>query len=334
MSQLTEAERRDQMELNMSLERLHIPNVSFKFIVRQIPGKGRGVFAAMAIPRGACLMAEEALFSVDDVQEPLSRYNKVTIKREASDHPQFRDLVSTANPPSDESRFETNNFQMGKDRNGGQTCGIFFQASWFNHSCVPNAYFAWNPELNNGQGLLTIYAIQDIDPHHEILVNYRTENSYKPMDARQAALNDRYGFVCDCAACQRQPGHQFGAKSDERRRRMQNLETQIDHNCNLKTPSGRQAKGQIINKLIDNLRQEGLIYPQLADALDELGKLAKEELSVAKSQSAMSAAAYTSDCRNTALHIARMKLDLDVCCNGSESPVVTEALEFIRNLDH
>ena len=334
MSQLSEAEKRDEMELNMSLERLRIPNVTFGSIVRQIPGKGRGVFATMAIPRGACLMAEEVLFSVDDVQEPLSRYNRVTIKRGASDFPQFQTLVSKADPPSDESRFETNNFQMGKDRRGGQTCGIFFQASRFNHSCVPNAYFAWNPELNNGQGQLTIYAIQDIYPYEEILVNYRTEDCYKLKDARQIELDNHYGFICNCPACQRQSGQQFGAKSDERRGRMQTLQTKIDHNWNLDTPSKRVAMRENINKLIDNLKQEGLIYPQLADALGELGNLAKKELSVARAPGAMSAATYATDCHKSALRIAREKLDLDVRCNGSKSPVVMEALEFIRNLDH
>ena len=48
----------------------------------------------------------------------------------------------------------------------------------------------------------------------------------------------------------------------------------------------------------------------------------------------MSVTAYISDCHNSALQIAREKLDLDVRCNGSKSPVVMEALEFIRNLDH
>lgn len=334
MSELTEAQKRDQMELTMSLKRLHIPNVTFGFIVRRISGQGRGVFATMAIPRGACLMAEEALFSVDDVQEPYSRYNKVTIKRGASDNPQFQDLVCTANPPTDESRFETNNFEMGEDRDGGKTYGIFFQASRFNHSCVPNAYFAWNAELDNGQGRLTIYAIRDIRASEEILINYRIKDCYKLKDARQAKLNDKYGFVCNCQACRRQPGHQLGVKSDERRGRMQALQTKIDRNRDLNTPSERQVKRENINKLIDNLKQEGLIYPKLADALDELGKLAHKELRVARTQSAMSVTAYISDCHNSALQIAREKLDLDVRCNGSKSPVVMEALEFIRNLDH
>ena len=51
---------------------------------------------------------------------------------------------------------------------------------------------------------------------------------------------------------------------------MQTLQTEIDRNWDPNTPSKREAKCDNINKLIDNLKQEGLIYPQLADALDEL----------------------------------------------------------------
>ena len=334
MAQLTEAEKRDELELNMSLEKLRIPNITFGLMTTHIAGKGSGVVATMHIPRGALLLAETALFFVKNIQDPLSKPNQRSIKSQASQFPKFQTLVSKADPSSDESRFETNNFQMGKDRRGGQTCGIFFQASRFNHSCVPKAYFAWSPELNNGQGQLTIYAIQDIYPYEEILVNYRTEDCYKLKDARQIELDNHYGFICNCPACQRQSGHQFGAKSDERRGRMQTLQTKIDHNWNLDTPSKRVAMRENINKLIDNLKQEGLIYPQLADALGELGNLAKKELSVARAPGAMSAATYATDCHKSALQIGREKLDLDVRCNGSKSPVVMEALKFIRELDH
>ncbi len=335
MSQLTEAEEeRNKMELYMSLQRLRIPNVPFNFTVTPIQGKGLGVVATTDIPRGTLLIAETALFFVNDVREPLSAANKRSIRMHAKANAQFQELVCKADPPSAESRFETNSFEMGEDRKGRHTWGIFLRASRFNHSCVPNAYFAWNPELSNGQGQLTIYAIQDISASDEILINYRTEDCYKLKDARQAALYDTYGFICDCPACRGPPGHQFGAKSDERRGRMQTLQAEIDRNWDLDTPSEREAKREIINKLIDNLKQEGLIYPQLADALDELGKLAKKELSVARAPNAMSAAAYATDCRDSALQIAWHKLDLDVRCTGFNSPVVMEALKFIWDLDH
>ena len=330
MSELTEAEvQRDLWELRRSLERLCIPNIPVRFKREQIPGKGDGFVATTNIPRGTPLMAETALFSVDDVCEPLSPGNQRAIRLGARNNPGFHTLVCTADPPTIDSIFETNNFQMG----GRRTYGIFLEASRFNHSCVPNAYFAWNPALNNGQGQLTIYAIRDIYAGNEILINYRAKDCYKLRDARQAKLNEIYGFICDCPACLRQPGYQFGAMSDGRRGRMRDLQIEIDGSTDLTTPDQREDKRENINKLIDNLRQEGIVYPQLADALDELGKLAYEELRVARTQLDMSAAAYVSDCRASALQIARHKLDLDVCCTGFKSPVVMETLEFIRSLD-
>ena len=334
MPRLTEAQKqRNKKELEMSLGRLHIPNVTHEFTVTQIPGKGQGVIATMDIPRGTLLVAETALFFVDNVGDHLSGPNKRTIEREAKDNSRFRDLFCTADPPSDESRFETNNFEVGDKKEGKSRCGIFVEASRFNHSCVPNAYCAWNPELNNRQGQLTIYAIQDIYAGEEILINYHTEDSYDLRDTRQAGLHDDYGFICNCPACLRQPGYQFGAMSDGRRGRMRDLQREIHGSTHLRTPEEREAKRGNINKLIDTLRQEGIIYPQLAGALDELGKLAYHELRLARNRRDVSAAAYESYCYNSALQIARDKLDLDVCCTGFRSPVVMAALEFIRSLD-
>ena len=336
MPRLTEAQkqaqkRRDDKELKMSLERLHIPNVTFGSEVMPVRGKGQGVRSTMDIPRGGLVLAETALFSVDNVGEHLTGSNKWSIGRHADLNPQFRYLTSKDNPPSDESRFETNSFEISVTSRNGQTCGIFLKASRFNHSCIPNAYFSWNPVLDGGK--LTIYAIQDIPFDEEILVNYLTKDCYKPKDARQAGLSDRYGFVCDCPACLRGPGHEFGAGSDARRVRMQILEASITNSTNLNTPIQRGAKRQKIIELIHNLKQEGIIYPQLADALQELGDIAHKELSLARDQHGKSAAAYESYCHDSALQIAREKLDLDICCTGFRSPVVMEALKFIRSLD-
>ena len=285
----------------------------------------------MDIPRGGLVLAETALFSVDNIGEPLTDPNIWSIWRHADLNPQFRHLASKDNPPTDESRFDTNSFGMSVNSRNGQTCGIFLKASWFNHSCIPNAYFSWSPVLDGGK--LTIYSIQDIPFNEEILVNYRNGDCYKPKDARQAELSDRYGFVCDCPACLRGPGHEFGAGSDARQVRMQILEASIINSRNLNTPIQRGAKRQKIIELIHNLEQEGIIYPQLADALQELGNIAHKDLSLARDQHGKSAAAYESYCHDSALQIAREKPDLDICCTGFRSPVVMEALKFIGSLD-
>ena len=331
MPPLTEAQRqRDVKELEMSLQRLHIPNITLGTKVERVRGKGQGVIATMHIPRGGLVLAETALFSVDNVGDPLTDLNKGSIWRHANRNPQFRNLASKDNPPSDESRFETNNFAISEAR---RTYGIFFEASRFNHSCIPNAYFAWNPHLNDGEGQLTIYAIQDIPMFDEILINYHNRDCYKRKDARQAELNYHYGFVCGCPACLRQPGHEFGTGSDPRRVRMRTLEARIASSTNLNTPRARGAKREKINELIHNLKQEGIIYPQLADALGKLGEITHKELSLARDQRDKNSAVYESYCYNSALEIARDKLDLDVCCTGFRSPAVMETLEFIRSLD-
>ena len=338
MPRLTVAQKpaqtqRDDKELEMSLERLHIPNVTFGSEPVPVRGKGQGVVSTMDIPRGGLVLAETALFSVNNVGEPLTDRNKWSIWRHADLNPQFQDLASKDDLPSDESRFETNNFEISVTSRNGHTYGIFFKASRFNHSCIPNAHFAWNPDLDGGKGQLTIYAIQDIPFDEEILINYRKGDCYKRKDERQAKLNDYYGFVCDCPTCLRHPGHEYGARSDGRRVRMRTLEASIIRSTNLNTPRARGAKRENINELIHNLKQEGIIYPQLADALEELGKIAHKELSLAREQRGKSAAAYESYCHDSELQIARDKLDVDICCTGFRSPVALKALQFIRSLD-
>lgn len=262
MPPLTEAQnqaqkQRDDKELEMSLERLHIPNVTFGCKVMQVRGKGQGVRSTMHIPRGGLVLAETALFSVDNVRDPLTDHNKSSIWRRANENPQFRDLASKDNPPSDESRFQTNNFEISVTSRNGLTYGIFFKASRFNHSCIPNAYFAWNPDLEGGKGQLTIYAIQDIPAYDEILINYRTGDCYKRKDARQAELNNHYGFVCGCPACLRRPGHEFGAGSDARRVRMRTLEASIIRSTNLNTTRARGAKRETSMSLFITSSKKG-----------------------------------------------------------------------------
>ena len=128
--------------------------------------------------------------------------------------------------------------------------------------------------------------------------------------ARQILTITTALFAIVLPACLRPPRDQFGAMSDGRRGRIRDLKIEIDRSTDLSMPDQREARRENINKLIDNLKQEGTVYPHLADALDKLGKLAYEGLRVAGTQ-----------------------LGLDVRCTGFKLPVVMETLGFIRSLD-
>ena len=77
------------------------------------------------------------------------------------------------------------------------------------------------------------------------------------------------------------------------------------------------------------LQEEGLFYPQLADVYDNQALWWKEER-----QRVLGgiSANYEEECRERALQVAKKKLDLDVTCNGHDSPEVKKTLTLIVGL--
>jgi len=71
-------------------------------------------------------------------------------------------------------------------------------ASFFNHSCKPNAAFALNEE---GTGRAAVYAIDDVKANEEITVCYHSELLYLPTKKRRAQLLDSHKFECHCERC-------------------------------------------------------------------------------------------------------------------------------------
>lgn len=74
-----------------------------------------------------------------------------------------------------------------------QSTGIWLQASYSNHSCIPNATRAFIGDM------MIVRATRDIPVGGEILMAYA--NSDKPFDERQKRFKNGYGFKCDCDLC-------------------------------------------------------------------------------------------------------------------------------------
>ncbi|KAL9062326.1 MAG: hypothetical protein Q9157_009024 [Trypethelium eluteriae] len=115
-----------------------------------------------------------------------------------SEHPTLLRILAT---------FYTNHFLL--DDLSPYTAGLFPTISRFNHSCVPNAHWAWNPTRNR----MTIQTTRDVAADVELMIAYIpvTTRTYKQ---REAALQP-YEFSCGCEACL---NRELG--SDERRARM------------------------------------------------------------------------------------------------------------------
>ena len=244
-------------ELHLSLKRLGIaPSYADVALFSRFrsPLGGLGLRATERIPRGTPIISEEELFLI--VKD--RRVNQIQAGLE-----QFQALSCPFQPATPDDRFRANSFAMGSTRSGKEKQGIFVRSSRFNHSCVPNAHFAWNWKIKR----LTVHAIVDISKGEEIFINYRNDEYLDTRAERVQALSDDYNFDCTCPACK--PNTPFGIASEERRRRMRDLQDDINLDPSSTVADEKFQLLADIKFFIVLLRQEGLLYPQLADMYEE-----------------------------------------------------------------
>ena len=275
---------------------------------------GVGLRALVDIPFGFPIISESALFS---------RAKGVSVNGTQAALGDFQAFSCPTIPRTLNAVFAANSFGMGKTGNK-ENQGIFPAASRLNHSCVPNAYFAWNWKSKT----LTVHALGPILSGNEILVNYRVGNYLKPGAERRQELSNDYHFVCHCPACG--PNTDFSAASEDRRGQMRTLEQQIEANKRSTVPAVRNQRLGNIKKFILLLQQEGLVYPQQADMYDEEIDWYQRELKYVTTVAEH--ARYQTRCLEEALQVARNKLYLDVACTGYNSPCVKRTLNLIENL--
>jgi SET domain-containing protein len=190
------------------------------FEVKKAGAKGLGVFALQKFYRGDLVIAEAPLFSIR--REPAGVHNAIqyrcgTIEAaiDALTPEQRKEYESLDNTePSDMCGcgiFSTNSFEIDED----DSVKIFLQSSRFNHSCIPNARYSWNPEVKR----FRIYAFRDIARGEDIFVTYLGWDMYCSTRAERQVRLRALGFTCKCAVCT-QPNT---AASDKRRVRIKKI---------------------------------------------------------------------------------------------------------------
>ncbi|KAL8858950.1 MAG: hypothetical protein Q9178_004629 [Gyalolechia marmorata] len=326
---LTPTERHEIHQAFARLNLAFVPQWSGvePFRVSDIKGKGRGCTAVRNIPRGTMILMEEPTFTVKIFEGDRKtrsataqiEYAVRTLKQHVIE--EFRSLTHPPGEKTDRGRFEVNNFEMMGYRGGGSQQGVFLRAARFNHSCVPNACFYWNPNLGkHPQGRLTIFATQDIRRYEEICLDYQYTECYKTAIERRRSLYNTHNFVCNCRACDQTAFE--GELSEWRRSQMRGLVGR-SHNEIGDLNKRRYQQGQDISQLILLLDQEGMEFPQKSQLLDDLARWFLRE-----SQSAP-AAWPRANCLKEGLRASRRKLDLEILTIGAESVEVRNALDLI-----
>ncbi|KAL8925707.1 MAG: hypothetical protein Q9208_003390 [Pyrenodesmia sp. 3 TL-2023] len=290
--------------------------------------RGKTCVALDNIPRGTRFHVEKPLFSIDDVGATRwSSENKIQLEQAAS-LPRNRGFHDLINPfplrqsagKANKARFEANNFQMTEpDDRGKSRQGIFLEAARFNHSCLPNAWFNWNPHLGrNPPGRLTIHATKDITIGEEILVNYQSKNAFRARDQRRRSLHDAYHFWCECRACE------IDTTSEPSRAEMRKADKVIRESSG-NTSKERWDRGYNLEQLVRLLKAEGIMYPQRATVFGNLADWYWSEWGLPNAINFNSDKSH----HDQWLAAARDRLATEVLCLGEDTEEVRDSLQLL-----
>jgi hypothetical protein len=218
------------------------------FEIKPSLGKGIGAFAVVNIRRGSRIIAEAPMLIISNPRFTAADVERAFDRLTYADKEKYLELSSShGQDPKDwpvsiyanvqgaeRARIEEQHaartsktrsllsiFQNNcMEREGG--AAIFYECARFNHSCVPNAFFAWNVLI----GRETVHAIRDISAGEEITISYCDPLYDQSM--REWQLK-HYSFKCSCAACEDAFEGGYAAESKERRFRLRELSDAIEN---------------------------------------------------------------------------------------------------------
>ena len=286
--------------------------VSNLYSIKASPGKGLGMFAAADIRKGTRILEEKPFFSL--VERPELSESEVYAPDEISeafgrlsvgDQDKYMSLHCPERPNCSVlfSIYEANCYEMGS---GACIC---LDASRINHSCIPNAHFSWNTNIERE----TLHAVKDIFKGEEITISYCP--AIRAFDERKSIL-ESYSFTCRCPACRKD--QRFGIMSQTRRLQMLDLDHEIadfhiDAVAAQEEYDERNEEPAIL-RLVDLMDKEGLVYDK-SRAYRDAAECALEQ-----------------GLREEALEYAGKELDVECCCVGRDAPSYLEAISFFLKI--
>ncbi|KAF9343820.1 hypothetical protein BGX26_005171, partial [Mortierella sp. AD094] len=137
------------------------------YIIKDAPGKGRGMFATQDIKRGTCVISEAPLVFVSpNIPKPktLMAVDAMSKKNTKYLHA-LHNIFSEEELPKDIGIIRTNALPLGE---GAMEGAVYRAISRINHSCAPNVRHTWNLDTQKEY----IHAIEDIAAGAEILTCY------------------------------------------------------------------------------------------------------------------------------------------------------------------
>ncbi|KAI0314012.1 hypothetical protein OF83DRAFT_1064497 [Amylostereum chailletii] len=200
------------------------------FLVRDLPGRGKGVIATRDITRGELLIRESPLFRVPSSinTSPIDLLHSLLAPLSHAQREAFYNL-SFVNMPhhlaTDTEAYRAHLplaiFQTNAVAAGSDAIGIFPRMARLNHGCSHafNSVYSWRDD----EEVLVVHALKNISAGEELLTVYFSTMCPRIERQRQLALD--YAFECTCASCSLPPAQ--SALSDARLSQMAALYRQF-----------------------------------------------------------------------------------------------------------
>lgn len=188
-------------------------------MLKDAPGKGKGLFATRPIARGECVHCEPPLFTTASLKDPAHFERDLgQIVRALPKEGQRAFLSLHNNNPGSQpftNLMRSNGYPLGP---GSEVGGVFPVMARINHSCKANCQHAWDDRV----GMQLIHAVRDIDEGEELSLAYHNGGT---TAERRATLKTYFGFYCECELCSLPPKAQ--RRSDERAEEAKRLDEAI-----------------------------------------------------------------------------------------------------------
>jgi hypothetical protein len=182
------------------------------------------------------------------------------------------------------------------------------QAARFNHSCSPNVYHRYNPDIDR----LTIHALRDIRPGEEICTAYIDICS---DTAERRRVLQHWGFECRCEACEA-----HDPARDARRKKLGELMSVMQRRENKRCFEnwGTWDYAEALTTV------EEIISLMLEDGLEETDTLGEAYEVAAEYNLAMG-------CKEDAIKWAEKDLEIEQKCCGTDSSEYVKALSLLES---
>ncbi|KAL8769933.1 MAG: hypothetical protein Q9209_004180 [Squamulea sp. 1 TL-2023] len=234
--------------------------------VKETKNKGFGVFATRDILRGTRIMCEAPLLYVERHKAPYipAYFCKLPPKSQKKLIPSRTPCVKSSIGDQLKLMAIVKSNNCKKDF----TVAVCYNIGRVNHSCLPNVYHTWNDII----GRATAHAVQDIAAGQEILTTYT--KGYQPRAERQSLLSGRWGFQCDCEACNSSSA--FGKASEKRRKRLFKINHAVALHDQLLTTGPFGSAAEALVAVIESaklLQEEGIHNMELRVAYENAANI-------------------------------------------------------------